>query len=277
MNKNSNYLSFVLLLSFYCFSQHAEKGVFYNQSMGLSWNPLGVLIDSKITGRIPLHPSKNEILWKSTRIELSIQNEWTPADNLLSLSYTIEPIALFNVMFKAGYYAMFDGLGFGCFRMDSNKRSYNASAKKNGITNNADGLWLSINPSIRLQIKKLIIFDNIAINKIHINGERYFLEVRSNLVHAVSDVDIVNDFMAFYKFNDILMSGIRYRYINVLKGKSNSQLLCLASVVQPAAPKFKGFWLFISVGAYLSDPENKGKEYFGILAGKEFVITLRET
>jgi hypothetical protein len=275
LNKSGILWIVILLLIGNSFGQRTESGWYYNQSAGFSWNPLGLLIDGTLAKRIALYPSKKGILWESGKMEFAIRDEWTPTDNLLSIVYTLQPIAFFEISFKAGFFSQFDELGYGCFRLNSPDGRYDASTRKMAGYGDALGYWLTINPSLKLKFNKIIMVNTFSLNSITVNGEGYYHEVRSNLVHKTSDFDITNDLFLFYEFNQSVMAGVRYRAIKVFESDIKSHLLCLASLVTLKRPKLKDIWLFLSVGMYPEEPLYRAREYAAILVGREFPLGKR--
>jgi hypothetical protein len=267
----------IFVLSGYCSSEKIVNGWYYNQSIGASWNPLGLLIDGKIVKRFALYPSKDGILWESGKMEFALRDEWTPVDNIFSFVYALQPIAFFNLTLRAGFFSQFNELGYGCFRLGSPNGKYTESTRKKVGYGDAYGYWLSLNPTIKLKIKNIVVVNDFAANSIKIDGTGYYHEVRSNLIHKVSDIDFVNDLFLFYTFNTTIMTGIRYRGIKVFKTDAMSHLLCLVSLITSQKPILKNTWLFFSIGAYPDEPLFKAREYVGILAGKEFSFGKRNT
>ncbi len=269
----------VLIITFFLFlnsfSQRAVSGWWYSQSAGFSWNPLGVLVDGKLIRRVALYPEKEGILWESCKMEFALQEEWTPADNLFSFKYTIQPIAFLELNFKAGSFIQFNELGYGSFRPESPDYPYDASTRKNVGYKDAYGYWLAFNPVLKLKIENIILLDNITVNRIAVNGNGFYHEVRSHLIHKTKDTDITNDLFLFYKFNSLIMSGVRYRLIKVFGSQAESHLVCCAALLTPEAPQLKNTWLFLSIGGYPADPLFKHREYIGVLAGKDFALGKR--
>jgi hypothetical protein len=254
------------------YGQQAVSGWWYNQSAGFSWNPLGVLVDGKLINRTALYPQKKGILWESCKMEFALHEEWTPADNLFSVEYTILPIAFLELNFKAGSFIQFNELGYGSFRPVSPDDPYDASTRKKIGYKDAYGYWLAVNPVLKLKIENIILLNNFAVNRIAVNGDGYYHEVRSHLIHKVKDTDIINDLFLFYQFNSSVMSGVRYRLIKVFGSDVESHLVCLAALLTPETPLLKNTWLFISIGGYPADPLFRHREYLGILAGKNFAL-----
>jgi hypothetical protein len=275
IDRISKFLMIILMVYVNSLGQRAVSGWWYNQSAGFSWNPLGVLVDGKLIKRTALYPTKEGLLWESCKMEFSLREEWTPADNLFSVEYSISPIAFLEFNFKAGSFVQFNELGYGSFRPGSPKDPYDAPTRKKVGYKDAYGYWLAVNPVLKLKIENIIILDNFTVNRIAVNGEGYFHEVRSHLIHKVKDVNVNNDLFLFYKFNSSLMSGMRYRFINVFGTDVQSHLLCLAALITPETSILKNTWLFISVGGYPVEPLFKHREYLGILAGKGFALGKR--
>lgn len=277
IDRVSRVLIVLVLIVLNSYGQRAVSGWWYNQSAGFSWNPLGVLVDGKLINRTALYPKKEGILWESCKMEFSLHEEWTPADNLFSVEYSISPIAFLEFNFKAASFVQFNELGYGSFRPGSPDDTYDAATRKKVGYKDAFGYWLAVNPVLKLKIENVVLLNNFTVNRIAVNGDGYFHEVRSHLIHKVKDVNINNDLFLFYKFNSSVMSGVRYRYINVFGTDIQSHLLCLAALLTPEKPLLKNTWLFISIGGYPVEPLFKHREYFALLAGKAFALGKRRS
>ncbi|HEX2955264.1 MAG TPA: hypothetical protein VHO70_00430 [Chitinispirillaceae bacterium] len=277
INRFSKVLIISLMFFINSYGQRAVSGWWYNQAAGFSWNPLGVILDGKLIRRSALYPEKEGILWESCKIDFALHEEWTPSDNLFSFECSILPIAFLELNLKAGSFIQYNELGYGSFRPDSPDDPYGASTRKKIGYHDAFGYWLSVNPVLKLKIENVIMLNNFSVNRIAVDGEGYYHEVRSHLIHKVTDTDIINDLFLFYKFNSSVMSGVRYRFINVFGTDAKSHLLCLAALITPDTPFLKNTWLFVSLGGYPVEPLFKAREYVGILAGKDFVLGKRNS
>jgi hypothetical protein len=250
-------------------AEKTEKGLFFNQSIGVSYNPLGLLLDSKLFYRFPLI-NKSGLLWESTGIETGIQNEWTPADNNLSARVTVEPIAVCDIVFKAGFYGMYNNLGYGCFRLALPDDAYGPNAQKKIGPTNAFGYWLSVTPTLKAKLGRFIILNSLAINRVAIDGNGYFLEVRSYLPHRTRDNDIINDTYLMVECTKWLITGTTYRYVYVTGTSARSQRLSAIAIFKPQGKFLSGSFAAINAGAYLDDPLFTRTMYVGGIFGKEF-------
>jgi hypothetical protein len=254
------------------FSLYAEKtiqGFSTEQAIGASYDPLGLFLDTKLSYRTPFVDKKGP-LWESTKLELGVQNEWTPADNLLSIRAAFEPIGFFDVCAKAGYFLMFDGLGYGCFRMETPDRAYDLRTQKNNKPVAAQGYWLSIAPTLKAKIGRYIMLNSLTINRIAIDGQNYFLEIRSYLPHRVKDVDLVNNAYMLYECSESVLTGITMKSEFVCGTSLRSHRLCAMAVIKNKPIILKHSFIAVNAGFYFLDPLFSRQVFLGCLVGREF-------
>lgn len=261
--------AFVCALSFSLFAEKAQKGFSAEQAGGASYDPLGLILDTKVFYKIPF-VKKNGPLWETTRLELGVQNEWTPADNLLSVRATFEPIGFFDVCAKAGFFFMYTGLGYGCFRMESPMNTYDPKNQEHEKTTVARGYWLSMTPTLKAKVGRVIVLNSATINRVSIDGQKYFLEVRSYLPHGVKDMDLINNAYLLYECSGSVIVGITMKSEFVVDASVQSQRLCAMTVLKSAILPLKSSFCAIQAGLYLDDPLFAHQIFLGCLAGKEF-------
>src|SRR5512136_3014541 len=75
-------------------AEKTHKGIYNFNSIGASWNPLGIQVDNRLCLRFPLS-ARTGILWESTKLDIGIQSSWTPADEVAGVFFTVEPVAFF--------------------------------------------------------------------------------------------------------------------------------------------------------------------------------------
>jgi hypothetical protein len=253
-------------------SLHAEKtirGFSFEQAVGASYDPVGLLLDTKLTYRTPFI-DKQGPLWESTKLELGVQNEWTPADNLLSIRAAFEPVGFFDVCAKAGYFLMYDGLGYGCFRMETRENAYDPQTQQQNKRGGARGYWLSITPALKAKIGRFIMLNSLTINRIAIDGQNYFLEVRSYLPHRVKDKDLVNNAYLLYECSGSVLTGMTMKSEFVYGASLQSHRLCLVAVIKNMPLPLQHSFIAINAGLYLLDPLFNRQMFLGFLVGREF-------
>jgi hypothetical protein len=249
----------------------AGQGVFLSQSAGFCENPLGVLVETGALYRIPLSDSK-DILWKTTKIDIGLQNGWTPADDFFGFRLAFEPIAFFDITLKAGYYGMFDAFGYGYYGMQSPSSPYNDKARKDLDPLSVNGWWLSATPRLKVKIGRFLAVDCITANYFHMLHTGYFLEVRSYTIHKTKDIDIQNDVYAFYEISGAVMAGVNYHTIAVKGTGVFSDRLSAMAIITPVLKQFESTFVAALAGFYFRDPLFRMNAYVGVQAGFELKL-----
>jgi len=265
-------LCFTSVVVFTAGAQGIKNGIHFEQSAGFSWNPLGVLLDSKLVWRLPLVKSEG-MLWETTKIDAGVRNEWTPADNLVSAQITLEPIAFFGITAKAGYYAMYDALGYGCFKVSSAASAYDNNAQKENKPGNAQGYWATLTPELKLKAGPVIAVNSFNVNHIVIDAEPVYLEVRSYLLHRAVDTDIQNNIHLLYECTGSLLAGLTYRYALVTGTKAHSHRFQGMVIVKPVSGLFTDAYGVVTAGMYGYDPLYNKSFTCAVLAGKDFGLS----
>jgi hypothetical protein len=251
--------------------EKTEPGLFTSQAIGASYNPLGLLVDSKLLYTTRLF-QKSGILWESTKLRIGLQNELTPADNLFLLRTECEPIAFFDINFKCGIYSMFNKLGYGCYRMTTSTGPYDLKTQNRHELANAQGYWISISPTLKAKFDKIIFLNTTTINSISIDESAYFLEIRSYLPHKTRDVDLVNGTFLLYEYRPTLLIGVSLKNAYVYGTSLFSQMLSGMVVIKSAPSSPKKQFLVLTTGLYLKDPLFAKSLYCACLAGRDFKL-----
>jgi hypothetical protein len=270
--------TFIVLLTFGIFllagstmAEKVQQGIYNYNSLGGSYNPLGVLLDNRITMRFPLS-ARTGILWESTKLDIGIQNTWTPTDDIAGLRVTVVPVALFSLTATAGFFGMYTGLGYGLYSFPSATSRYGSSLPKDADRQSATGAWLSLEPELKLKISRLIIVNTFTANYLSLNRSGYFLELRSYSLHKTTDVDIINNANLLFEFNKSFLAGGTYRYLRVFgTGIESHRVAALAIILFPSS-KLGNTFLATTAGAYLADPAFGQSPYLGLMAGMDLKI-----
>jgi hypothetical protein len=249
----------------------AGQGIFFYQSAGFSLNPLGLLLDTRALYRIPLSKSEN-VLWKSTKLDIGLANEWTPADDFLGVRITCEPIAIFDITLRAGYYGMFDVFGYGYYPMATSTSDYSDAARKVIDPLSVNGWWCSAAPCLKLKLGRFVALDCVTANLFDMQGGGYFLEVHSYAIHKTQDIDIQNDAYALVEINKLIMTGLNYHLLSVLGTKVFSDRISAMAIVTPQWKAFESTFLAAMAGLYFRDPLFRMKGYVAVQAGFELKV-----
>jgi hypothetical protein len=269
-SSNSHFSPFILFW-FSISLATAGQGVFLSQSAGFCENPLGVLVETGALYRIPLSNSK-DILWKTTKIDIGLQNGWTPADDFFGLWLAFEPIAIFDITLKAGYYGMFDVFGYGYYGMRSPSSPYNDKTRKDLDPSSVNGWWLFAAPRLKVKIGHFLAVDCVTANYFFMQHTGYFLDVRSYTIHKTKDLDIQNDVYALYEISSSVTAGANYHTIAVQGTGVFSDRLSAMAIITPVLKRFESTFIAALAGLYFRDPLFRMNAYVGVQAGFELMV-----
>jgi hypothetical protein len=261
-------ISALILLCLSVFVSSEEQGFFFSQSAGFSENPLGILLETGALYRVPLSKSK-DILWKSTRIDLGLQNGWTPADDFFGLNLMVEPIAVFDINLKAGYYGLFDAFGYGYYGLPSAVSPYDDKMRKTLNPSSVNGWWCVAAPRLKLKLGRFLAVDCLTADYFSLQNAGYFLEIRSFLIHKTRDIDVQNDVYAFYEVSSAVMAGANYYTIRVSGTKAFADRLSGVAIITPPIGRLTSPFLAVVAGLYFRHPLYRMNAYFAVQAGFE--------
>jgi hypothetical protein len=205
-------LLLLLLLIIIATNSSAEKtipGLYLKQSAGGSYNPLGVLITTHLFYRLPL-VKKDGILWESSKIDIGIHNDLSPAFENPGLFIQIEPIAIFDCKFQFDLVHLYKHLGFGYIALDSSSSNYHPDSIKDRPQSSNNGYWFKVAPTLKLMIKKLIIANTFSFNSITMDKNGYYLERLTNTRLDNDDILLTNDIFTLYEFSKSFLAGVNF-------------------------------------------------------------------
>jgi hypothetical protein len=252
-------------------AEKAERGVYNDNCIGASMNPLGVLVDNKLFWRMPLSVKPGP-LWESAKLDVGIQNTWSPADEVFAARIAFEPIALFSLTGSAGLYGMYTALGYGMYPFPSANDAYCSSPPKEVKPQSAFGTWLSIAPELRLKIKRLILVNTCTADYLSLNRSGYFLELRNYALHATKGGDLVNCANLLVECNKLFLTGAAYRYLKAFGTDIKSHRVSALAIALFPKSRFGNCFCAGTAGYYIADPALGGAPYAGMMAGTNFKV-----
>lgn len=141
----------------------ATRGLYWNNSIGISYNYLGFKIESTLYYSVPLI-EKPGILFKTTKIDVGLQELWTPSCNRVSYYMKLEPLAIFDVVFTAGYDYIYKELYGGIYKFtdrDVRKNNYcsnNDDRKDKSVSETSGGGFrMAVTPTFKVAFKGLAL------------------------------------------------------------------------------------------------------------------------
>jgi hypothetical protein len=247
----------------------------FTQSIGGILNPLGFLSESRVLYRMPLSRDTG-ILFNSTKLELGIVNEWSPADEMPGIAFNIEPIALFNIWVKAGLYEQYRLFGFGYRKLDGKNGPYHDSIVADITRENRTGSRITIAPSLKMKVGPVIVADNVTCNRIDLfNTEEYFYEIRTALPHYSHDFNFINDLIVLYEWSSRLRTGVNYNLVYVRGTEVRQQKLGAMVISTPLHRKLHSLFGLVTGGIYLESQIRHHGFYIAALGGFEIPLRIR--
>jgi hypothetical protein len=249
-----------------------QKGLYARVAPAVSYSPAGMQINWNLFFRFPLSDSTN-ILWENTKLDIGLQNTFTPTDNLLALFFNIEPIAFFDFTFVAGYHLMFTAFGYGFQAVSSPSDDYSPDALKEIPKQNKSGYWMTFTPTLKFKLQNFIAANSLAFNYFYKSDySGYYYEPHTDTILRESDWNFTNDIYGFYQVNSKIMAGLNYTYIKTPSTDYVSQRLGGIFVFTPAISRFYDFQAVVVAGTYLKNHFFTGKLFFQVQASMVFKI-----
>lgn len=235
-------------------------------------NPLGFLSDSRLLKRRALSHDTG-ILFKSSRVEFGIINEWSPADELFGIACNYEPIAIFNVVITAGLYENYRLFGFGYRKLPASTSSYHDSAIADIAQINRTGFRATVAPSLKIKFGPVIIADNFKCTRIDLfSTHEYFYDMRTSLPHYSHDVDLSNDVIALYEWSNRLRTGFNYNSLRIIKTEIRQQKLGAMVIITPSHKSLSNLFFLVTSGSYLESKYRNHSPYIAALGGFEIPL-----
>jgi len=254
----------LLFIQLNIFAEKVYQGFNFEQSVGYSYNPLGLEFASIFYYKIPLINSDN-ILFESTKIEFGFDNRFTPGDDRLLLYFKIEPIAFFDIKIRAGFMQTYDLLSFGFTEVENYKSEYDSDGLSDKSQENKTGYWADCSFRLKLMIGKIIFLNTFFINYVNFGSEnKYFYERHQDIILKYTDYTTNNDTILLYKFSDNFLAGLNYFIMYVPESEYKQQTATLLFVYTKDISQKTKFYTMIKTGTHL---QNKYNEYSFFSAG----------
>jgi len=264
---------FIIVFSIINIKAERQKEYLFQQNLGLSVNPLGLLLDTRLLYRIPLSQDTG-ILFKTAQFEAGFINEWSPGDELIGVGINYEPLAIFSIRFTGGFYENYKAFCYG-YRILAEKNSpYHDTIVADLPQHTRTGTILTVAPSLKMKVALVILADNFTFHKIDIfNEDGYFYEIRTSLPHAAHDWNISNDVLLLYEVNRKVLVGGNHNLVFVKGTDIRQQKLGgMAIYTVASGRRIRSYFGLITCGVYLESALRKHSFYIAALTGFEFPL-----
>jgi hypothetical protein len=262
-------LVIVLVAASAASAEKAERGLYLDQNLQAAINPLGLQLGSKLFYRVPLVEEEG-ILWESTKVDIGLKNNLSPAFDLVGAFIDIEPIAVFDLALSAQFAGYFGALGFGFRELPGYDAGFDAAALDSIPQKDAAGYLLSVSPTLKFALGGFVFSNTLHLNYFRVDGgSGFFYETIGNCPLAKSGFELFNDAYALYKLDSGLMLGLNYSILGVPASSYRSQALQAVGVYTGKLSERLSLYAALTAGTYLEDRYLK---YAARVAGQAGIV-----
>lgn len=263
-----------LFLSLFCsisFAERTQEGFYLDQNLGASYNPLGLNATTKFFYRMPVVKSDG-VLWESTKLDVGVQNNLSPAYDLIGLFLNFEPIAVFSVALSAQFAAYHELFGFGFYDVDGYLSGFDSNALVSLGTRNAFGHVISAAPTFKFAYGPVAALNTLTLTHFQIYGsDGHFFERMGNTILANSDVELVNQAYVMVTVYDGLRLGVNDSVLYVPGSQYLSHRLAGIAAYSTKLTEDLEIYSALLMGTFLKD----AYYYRALYIGGQVGITLK--
>ena len=244
-------------------AEKAQKGFYLEQSIQASYNPLGLQFFTQAYYRFPLI-DKEGILWESTKIDIGLQNNLSPAYDMLGAYIDIEPIAIFDLALTAQAIGFYDVLGFGFYSLAGYDAGFSDDSLASLPAKNTLGYTLSATPTFKIAFGPIALADSFSLAYFSVDdASGYFLERINNCVLAKQDVELTNNAYLLATIVPGVLAGLNdFLLVVPRSGYLSHRIVAMGIYTTKFTPRLS-FNAVLQVGTFLADAYYQYTLYIG--------------
>jgi hypothetical protein len=211
-------------------------------------------------------------LFRSTKLDIGIQEFLTPAFNRVSAFIKIEPIAFFDLKARFGYDYIYDFLA-----MDSPDSNYSSETRDNiprESLHPKSGFRSDITPTFKFAIGPVALLYSFNWTFHNYGYSGYYYDYNTFIIHKGTDSFFRHDLKIMYKLGDFRI-GPQFVYSEVYSSGKNTQKAALIVACFPGwkwlNDTTKPFFALIG-GTYLKNRYSKHKPITSIALGINIIL-----
>lgn len=194
------------------------------------------------------------ILGDSARIDVGVQNSFSPAFDFVGPFVDIKPVAFFDLALSAQAQGYFKLLGYGFHDMPGYGADF-ATATLAGLpSKNALGLGLAATPTLTLAFGPLVFADAFTVTYFDVDGGRgYFYEAAANCILAKSGLETSNQVFLLVDIGGGLMVGFNDSLLRIPGSDYESQIVHAVGTASTKIGAKASLYGFLLAGLYVED------------------------
>ena len=245
-----------------------EPGCFVDTRLGVSINYLGLSLRSDLYYRFPLVKNPG-MLWRSTKMELGLQEYISPSFNRVALYVKVEPIALFDLVVYAGYDYLFTGLTGGIYDLAGPDAEFDSEARNDITPYTGYGPRIKATPSLKAALGPVAAVYSFTVDYHLYNTEGYYYDHETFCIHKGDDLIFTHDLKVLYQVGNFRF-GTDWITLRVNSTGYASMKLAAMAIFIPEwefLPQTLSPYGVVLAGTHLRDRYNKYKPYGALLLG----------
>ncbi len=244
-------------------AEKAAQGFYLEQSIQASYNPLGLQLLTQAYYRIPL-VNKEGVLWESTKIDLGLQNNLSPAYDMIGAYIDIEPIALFDLALTAQAIGYYDALSFGFYSLSGYGAGFDDASLAALTAKNTLGYTLSATPTFKIAFGPVAAVDSFSATWFSVDdGNGFFYERVNNCVLAKNDYELTNNAYLLATIVPGVLAGLNdFLLIVPGSGYLSHRIVAMGIYSTSFSPRLS-FNAVLQLGTFLADRYNQYLVYIG--------------
>jgi hypothetical protein len=248
-------------------AEKTRQGTGLDQSIQASLDPLGMQLVTKVYYRLPFVQQEG-MLWESTKVEVGMQNNLSPAYDMLGAYIDISPIAIFDLALSVQAIGYFNGLGFGFYGLGGYSAAFDGDALKALPSKNALGYTLSVAPTLKFALGPLVMLDTFSLTYYSVDDESgFFYERVGNCVLAKNDIELQNQAYLLATVLEGVLAGLNDTVLYVPGSGYISHRLSAMGVYTTRLNETVSLNAVLMLGTYFSDRYYQYALYVAAQAG----------
>jgi hypothetical protein len=253
-------------------AEKAEKGFYLEQSIQASYDPLGLQFLTQAYYRIPLI-DKDGVLWESTKIDIGLQNNLSPAYDMIGAYIDIEPIAIFDLALTAQAIGYYDALSFGFYSLSGYGDGFDDNSLATLTPQNTFGYTVSATPTFKIAFGPIAIADSFSLAYFSVdNGAGFFYERINNCVLAKQDVELTNNAYLLATIVPGVLVGLNdFVFVVPNSGYLSHRIVAMGIYTSKFTPRLS-FNAVLQLGTFLADAYYQYTVYVGGQVGISWAL-----
>lgn len=235
------------------FAEAPVEGFYVDQNLQAAINPLGAQLGTQVFYRMPLIKEKG-ILWESTKLEIGLKNNFSPAYDLVGPFLDIEPIAIFDLFLSAQFAGYYKALGYGFRDLSGYGAAFDSTALDALPMKDATGYILSAAPTLKFAYGMFAFSNTFRVSYFNVDGgSGYFYEAGGNCPLSKGDIELSNDAYALVVLGSGFMVGLNDSILAVPASGYRTQKLHAIGIYSGSLSQKTSIYAALEAGIYLED------------------------